>query len=87
MDQHRVRELLELLEPYWLQRADKNLVELLVELSKKAGHKGELATLTDDVLFYQLKVSEQGSGEIPGLAKDREEDFKTAILRARGLID
>lgn len=86
MDQHRVKELLELLSPYWLKHAELNLTDLLVELSKKAGHDGDLSKLTDDVLFYQLKVIEQGEGEIPGLAKDREEDFKTAILKARGLL-
>ena len=51
------------------------------------GYKGKLEELTDDVLIYHLKMRNSQKDEmIPGLAKDQEDDFKTAILKARGII-
>ncbi len=39
------------------------------------------------MLIYHLKMRGSDSNEaIPGLKKDYEDDFKTAILRARGII-
>jgi uncharacterized protein YihD (DUF1040 family) len=56
-------------------------------LASECGFEGNLVDLTDDILIYHLKMrgSDQHT-EIPGLKKDYEEDFKTAILRARGII-
>ncbi|PNK75088.1 hypothetical protein CEQ35_013820 [Yersinia enterocolitica] len=84
---HRVNELIDLLHPAWQQEPDLNLVQFLKKLSDEAGFEGELSDLTDDILIYHLKMRGSASTEvIPGLKKDYEEDFKTAILRARGII-
>lgn len=84
---HRVNELIELLHPAWQQEPDLNLVQFLQKLSDEAGFEGEFSDLTDDILIYHLKMRGSASTEvIPGLKKDYEEDFKTAILRARGVI-
>ncbi|CAM4359461.1 protein yihD [Yersinia intermedia] len=84
---HRVNELIELLHPAWQQEPDLNLVQFLQKLSEEAGFTGNFADLTDDVLIYHLKMRGSASTEvIPGLKKDYEEDFKTALLRARGII-
>ncbi|CNE33137.1 YihD family protein [Yersinia enterocolitica] len=84
---HRVNELIELLHPAWQQEPDLNLVQFLQKLSEEAGFEGEFADLTDDILIYHLKMRGSASTEvISGLKKDYEEDFKTAILRARGII-
>ncbi|AKF40223.1 TPA: YihD family protein [Yersinia enterocolitica] len=84
---HRVNELIELLHPAWQQEPDLNLVQFLKKLSDEAGFEGEFSDLTDDILIYHLKMRGSASTEvIPGLKKDYEEDFKTAILRARGII-
>ncbi|AIU71017.1 MULTISPECIES: YihD family protein [Hafniaceae] len=84
---HRVNELIELIHPAWQQEPDLNLVQFLQKLADEAGFKGDLADLTDDILIYHLKMRNSASTEvIPGLKKDYEEDFKTAILRARGVI-
>ena len=84
---HRIEELLELLEPEWQKDSDCNLLQFIVKLAAEAGYKGELAELTDDVLIYHLKMRNSAKDEvIPGIKKDYEEDFKTALLRARGVI-
>lgn len=84
---HRLNEVIELLHPIWKDNSDLNLVELLQKLADEAGFKGSLSELTDDVLIYHLKMRGTNSNEvIPGLKKDYEDDFKTAILRARGII-
>jgi uncharacterized protein YihD (DUF1040 family) len=88
MQCHRIEELIELLEPVWLKEQELNLMQLLAKLANDAGFKGELTDLTDDVLIYHLKMLQTGEGKmIPGLAKDCESDFKSAILKARGIID
>lgn len=87
MKTHRVNELIELLHPVWQQEPDLSLVQLLQKLAKEAGFQEELAALSDDILIYHLKMRGSASTEqIPGLKKDYEEDFKTALLRARGVI-
>lgn len=87
MKTHRVNELIELLHPAWQQSPDLNLVEFLLQLAEEAKYEGNLADLTDDVLIYHLKMRESDpDAMIPGIAKDCETDFKTAILRARGII-
>ena len=67
---------------------DLNLLEFIVKLSQEAGYQDKLEDLTDDVLIYHLKMRNSGKEEmIPGLTKDQEDDFKTALLRARGIIE
>ncbi|EEX95169.1 hypothetical protein VIOR3934_05754 [Vibrio orientalis CIP 102891 = ATCC 33934] len=84
---HRIEELLELLEPEWQKDQELNLLEMIVKLAQEAGYEGKLEDLTDDVLIYHLKMRNSAKDEmIPGLKKDQEDDFKTAILRARGII-
>lgn len=84
---HRIEELLELIEPEWQKDQELNLLEFIIKLSKEAGYGGKLEDLTDDVLIYHLKMRNSEKDEmIPGLKKDQENDFKTAILKARGLL-
>ena len=84
---HRIEELFELMEPEWQKDQELNLLEFIIKLSKEAGYQGKLEELTDDVLIYHLKMRNSEKDEmIPGLKKDQEDDFKTAILKARGLL-
>lgn len=84
---HRVNELIELLQPAWQKETNLNLVEFLQKLAIEAGFKGPLVELSDDILIYHLKMGAADKTEtIPGLQKDYEEDFKTALLKARGII-
>ncbi|MCL9776981.1 YihD family protein [Vibrio methylphosphonaticus] len=84
---HRLNEIIELMQPEWQKEPDLNLMEFIVKLANEAGYNGELAELTDDVLIYHLKMrNSQKDDMIPGLAKDQEDDFKTALLKARGII-
>ncbi|HIF5770832.1 TPA: YihD family protein [Vibrio parahaemolyticus] len=84
---HRIEELLELLEPEWQKDQEMNLLQFIVKLAQEAGYDGKLEDLSDDVLIYHLKMRSSSKDEmIPGLKKDQEDDFKTAILRARGII-
>ncbi|WP_340617010.1 YihD family protein [Xenorhabdus entomophaga] len=87
MKYHRLNEVIELLHPVWKNEPDLSLAELLQKLADEAGFTGQLSELTDDILIYHLKMRGTDSqAEIPGLKKDYEEDFKTALLRARGVI-
>ena len=84
---HRIEEQLELMEPEWQKDQELNLLEFIIKLSNEAGYQGKLEELTDDVLIYHLKMRNSEKDEmIPGLKKDQEDDFKTAILKARGLL-
>ncbi|MBJ7223299.1 MULTISPECIES: YihD family protein [unclassified Brenneria] len=84
---HRVNELIELLHPAWQKEPDLNLVQFLQKLAQEAGFEGQFNELTDDILIYHLKMRDSDKEQvIPGLKKDYEEDFKTALLRARGVI-
>ncbi|WP_299687617.1 YihD family protein [uncultured Vibrio sp.] len=84
---HRIEELIELMEPEWQKDQELNLLEFIIKLSKEAGYDGKLEELTDDVLIYHLKMRNSEKDEmIPGLKKDQENDFKTAILKARGIL-
>ncbi|WP_369789285.1 YihD family protein [Rouxiella sp. WC2420] len=88
MEDHRVNELIELLHPAWKQQPDLSLLQFLNQLAGECGFKDKLENLSDDALIYQLKMRDSAStDEIPGLKKDYEEDFKTALLRARGVIN
>ena len=84
---HRLNELIELLQPVWQKEPELNLIEMVTKLAKEAGFTGKLSELTDDVLIYHLKMRDSAATEtIPGLKKDYEDDFKTALLKARGII-
>lgn len=64
-----------------------NLMQFLQKLAKESGFDGELADLSDDILIYHLKMRDSAKDAvIHGIQKDYEEDFKTALLRARGVI-
>ena len=87
MQCHRINELLELLKDQWLQEQNASLLQFLTQLAREAGHTGSLRDLTDDALIYHLKMRSRDKNEmIPGIAKDCEDDFKTAILKARGIL-
>lgn len=87
MKEHRVNELIELLHPAWKNDSDLNLLQFLQKLATECGYQGALTDLSDDMLIYHLKMrGSESTAEIPGLKKDYEDDFKTAILRARGII-
>ncbi|MCQ1058811.1 YihD family protein [Photobacterium sp. DNB23_23_1] len=87
MKTHRVNEMIELIHPEWLKEPEMNLVEFLLKLAQEAKFEGKLEDLTDDTLIYHLKMRNSEKQEmIPGIAKDCEDDFKTAILRARGIL-
>jgi uncharacterized protein YihD (DUF1040 family) len=87
MQCHRIEEVLELLKPYWLKHQDLSLLEVLAILSKEAGFEQPLNKLTDEVIIYHLKMDPLADDQmIPGIAKDCEDDFQTALLKARGLL-
>lgn len=84
---HRLNEVLELLQPYWSKDPDLNLMQILQKIAKEAGFDGELSELSDEVIIYHLKMADKDKNEpIPGIKKDYEEDFKMALLKARGII-
>ncbi|MBX4132591.1 YihD family protein [Frischella sp. Ac48] len=83
---HRIEELIELLTPAWEKESDLNLLEFLAKLGSDAGYEGELNNLSDEVLIYHLKMRDTDKSEaIPGIKKDYEADFKSALLKARGI--
>lgn len=83
----RLNEVIELLQPAWQKEPEFNLMQFLQKLAKESGYDGELADLSDDILIYHLKMRDSDKdAAIPGIKKDYEEDFKTALLRARGVI-
>lgn len=85
---HKITELFELLVPEWNKNAHLNLLEFLQILADEAGHEGDLQSLSDDILIYHLKMRNQDKDTmIPGMAKDCVEDFKSALLKARGIND
>lgn len=87
MNDHRINELIELLHLAWKKDPHLTLLQFLAKLAAETGFKEKLDELSDDALIYHLKMRESAStDEIPGLKKDYEDDFKTAILRARGVI-
>ncbi|WP_392552410.1 YihD family protein [Orbus wheelerorum] len=84
---HRIEELIELLEPEWQKESDLNLLQFLSKLAKEAGFDGDLNNLSDEILIYHLKMRNADKNQaIPGIKKDYEDDFKTALLKARGII-
>jgi len=84
---HRLNEVLELLQPYWSKDADLSLMQILQKIADEAGFDKLLTELPDEVVIYHLKMAGKDKFEpIPGIKKDYEEDFKTALLKARGII-
>ncbi len=87
MNCKRLNEVIELLQPAWQKEPELNLMQFLQKLATEAGYTGELNDLSDDILIYHLKMRDSAKeAVIPGIQKDYEEDFKTALLRARGVI-
>lgn len=83
----RLDEVLELLGEHWRKEPDLHLIDLLHKLAEEVGKANDLDALRDEVLIYQLKMrGESKDAVIPGIKKDYEEDFKTALLRARGIL-
>jgi uncharacterized protein YihD (DUF1040 family) len=79
----RLNEVIELLQPAWQKEPELNLMQFLQKLAKEA-YDGELSDLSDDILIYHLKMRDSAKDAvIPGIQKDYEEDFKTALLRSR----
>lgn len=84
---HRLNEVLELLQPYWSKDPDLHLMQILQKIATETGFDKPLTELSDEVIIYHLKMCDKDKLEpIPGLKKDYEEDFKTALLKARGII-
>ena len=84
---HRLNEVLDILQPYWSKYSDLSLMQILQKIADEAGFDKPLAELSDEVIIYHLKMAGKDKFEpIPGLKKDYEEDFKTALLKARGII-
>ena len=84
---HRLNEVLELIQPHWSQEPDLNLIEFLQKIADEAGFDKPLAELSDEVIIYHLKMRGSDKHEpIPGIKKDYEDEFKTALLKARGII-
>ncbi|MFS6938880.1 Protein of uncharacterised function (DUF1040) [Neisseria animaloris] len=87
MRSHRLRELLELLEPYWKQDPEMHLMQILQKIADEAGFDKPLTELSDEIIIYHLKMAGKDKlAPIPGLQKDYEEDFKSALLKARGIV-
>ncbi|WP_373768080.1 YihD family protein [Glaesserella sp.] len=84
----RLNEVLELLGEHWRKEPDLHLLDLLHKLAEEVGKPNDLDALRDEVLIYQLKMRGKDKNEvIPGLKKDYEDDFKTALLKARGILN
>ena len=82
----RLNEVIELLQPAWQKEPELSLMQFLQKLANESGYEGELTDLSDDILIYHLKMRDSDKDAvIPGIKKDYEEDFKTALLRARGV--
>ncbi|QIM62510.1 hypothetical protein A1D29_03915 [Pasteurellaceae bacterium Orientalotternb1] len=83
----RLDEVLELLSEHWRNEPDLHLLDLLHKIAEEVGEPNNLDALRDEVLIYQLKMRGKDKTEvIPGLKKDYEDDFKTALLKARGIL-
>lgn len=84
---HRLNEVLTLLQPYWAKDPDLSLLQILQKIADEAGFDKPIAELSDEVIIYHLKMYDQDKTKpIPGIVKDYEDDFKTAILKARGVL-
>lgn len=84
---HRLNEVLSLLQPYWAKDPNLSLLQILQKIAKESGFDKPISELNDEVIIYHLKMHDQDKSEpIPGIAKDYEDDFKTKILKARGIL-
>jgi len=87
MHNHRINETLALIKPYWLKNQELSLLDLLKLISSESGFDKALSELSDEVIIYHLKMDQTAKDDmIPGIAKDCEENFQTALLKARGLL-
>ncbi|MDO4698887.1 MAG: YihD family protein [Pasteurellaceae bacterium] len=83
----RLDEVLELLGEHWRKEPDLHLLDLLHKIAEEVGEPNNLDALRDEVLIYQLKMrGTEKTAVIPGIKKDYEDDFKTALLKARGIL-
>ncbi len=83
----RLNEVLELLQPYWSKDPELHLMQILQKIAKETGFDKDITELSDEVIVYHLKMfGTDKNAPIPGIKKDYEEDFKTALLKARGVI-
>jgi uncharacterized protein YihD (DUF1040 family) len=56
-------------------------------IANESGFDKPITELSDEVIIYHLKMAQTKKGDmIPGIAKDCEDDFQTALLKARGLL-
>jgi uncharacterized protein YihD (DUF1040 family) len=56
-------------------------------IANESGFDKPITELSDEVIIYHLKMAQTQKGDmIPGIAKDCEDDFQTALLKARGLL-
>jgi len=78
MHSHRINETLALIKPYWLKNQELSLFDLLKLISTESGFDKALSELSDEVIIYHLKMDQT--------AKDCEDNFQTALLKARGLL-
>ena len=84
---HRLNEVLTLLQPYWVKDPDLSLLQILQKIADEAGFDKPITELSDEVIIYHLKMYDQEKTKpIPGIVKDYEDDFKTALLKARGIL-
>jgi uncharacterized protein len=87
MQSHRINEILELIKPYWLKNQDLSLLDIIKLIANESGFDKPITELSDEVIIYHLKMAQTKKGDmIPGIAKDCEDDFQTALLKARGLL-
>ena len=84
---HRLNEVLTLLQPYWAKNSDLSLLQILQKIADETKFDKPITELSDEIIIYHLKLYDQDKTKpIPGIVKDYEDDFKTAILKARGVL-
>ena len=77
----------QILRQIWSKDPDLSLMQIMQKIADETGFNKPLAELSDEVIIYHLKMAGKDKFEpIPGIKKDYEEDFKTALLKARGII-
>lgn len=84
MQCHRLNEVLELLQPYWSKEPELHLTQILQKIADETGFDKPVTELTDEVIIYHLKMYGKDKSEpIPGIKKDYEDDFKSALLKCQ----
>lgn len=67
---HRLNEVLELLQPYWSNEPELNLIQVLQKIAMETGFEKPLSELSDEIIIYHLKMYGMGKYDtIPGLKK------------------